>query len=71
MKTERLLHECAVPGERKALSDTSDVFVLPASSCGQGALLVGSTSQCQVQVCSVASMITTVFIGVLSFTEQR
>lgn len=42
MKTERLLHECAVPGERKALSDTSDVFVLPSlGSCGQGALLVG------------------------------
>lgn len=30
MKTERLLHESAVLGERKALSDTSDVFVLPS-----------------------------------------
>lgn len=50
MKTERLLHECAVPGERKALSDTRDVFVLPSqllwagSSAGGFNIAVSSSS---------------------------
>lgn len=49
MKTGRLLHECAVPGERKALSDTSDVSVLPsqllwAASAADGLNIAVSSS---------------------------
>lgn len=41
MKTERLLHERAVPGEWKALSDTSDVFVLPSQLLWAGSTAGG------------------------------
>lgn len=41
MKTERLLHESAVPRERKALSDTSDVFVLPSQLSWAGSAAGG------------------------------
>lgn len=42
MKTERLLHGCAVPGERKALSDTSDeLFVLPSQLLWAGSAAGG------------------------------